>query len=123
MRDRGPLLPDVLLSVLGLLIGLGAGALFTLAHRSVVLLAVGLLAIGCLLAGLRLLSARRLPAIVATVGALGAIALLGLRGPGGSVVIQADALGWAWQIGAVAVAAVALAWPRAGTFGAATMER
>jgi hypothetical protein len=106
------LVPRFLLGVIGLLVGTAIGALFTLAHRDPVLLAVGLAAIGCLLAGLRLLSPGRGPAIAGAVGVIIAIAVLGLRGPGGSIVIQDDPSGWIWQLGAVAVAAVVVAWPR-----------
>jgi uncharacterized membrane protein YccC len=123
MPDRGPLGPDLVFAALGLVIGAGIGALFTLAHRSVPLLVIGLVAIGCLIAGMRLLSLRRLPAVAATVGVVAAIAVLGLRGPGGSVVIQDDALGWTWQLGAVAIAAVALAWPRITRVREDTMEQ
>lgn len=106
------MVPGVVLGVLGLLLGAAISALFTLAHRDPVLLGVGLAAIGCLLAGLRLLSPGRGPAVAGAVGVIIAIAVLGLRGPGGSIVIQDDPLGWIWQLGAVAVAAVVVAWPR-----------
>ena len=123
MPDRGPLGPDLVFAVLGLVIGGWIGALFTLAHRSVPMLIIGLVAIGCLIAGMRVLSLRRLPAIAATVGVVTAIAILGLRGPGGSIVIQDDVLGWIWQLGAVAIAAVALAWPRISRVRAGTMDQ
>lgn len=106
------MVPDLVLAAVGLVVGAWVGAVFTLAHRSVPLLVVGLLAVACLVAGMRMLSERRLPAIAATVGVLAAIGLLATRGPGGSVVVQDDALGWAWQLGVVLLAAVALAWPR-----------
>ena len=112
MQERGSLVPGFVLGILGLLVGTAISALFTLAHRDVVLLVVGLVAIGCLLAGLRLLAPSRGPAVAGAVGVILAIAVLGLRGPGGSIVIQDDLSGWVWQLGAVAVAAVVVAWPR-----------
>ena len=112
MTERGSFVPGFVLGIFGLLAGAAIGALFTLAHRDILLLVVGLVAIACLLAGLRLLSLGRGPAIAAAVGVIGAIAVLGLRGPGGSIVIQYDLLGWVLQLGAVAVAAIVVAWPR-----------
>ncbi len=122
MPDRGPLGPDLVFAALGLFIGGSIGALFTLAHRSVPMLVIGLVAVACLIGGMRLLSLRRLPAIASTIGVVTAIAVLGLRGPGGSIVIQDDVLGWTWQLGAVAIAAVALAWPRITRVREDTME-
>ena len=112
MVERGSVLTALVLGVLALIFGAGIGALFTLAHRDILLLIIGFATIACFLAGLRLVSPGRGPAIAATVGIIAAVAVLGLRGPGGSIVIQDDLLGWVWQLGAVAIAAVAVAWPR-----------
>lgn len=119
MRVGEPVVPDLALAAVGLGLGLWVGALFTLAHRDPVLLAVGLVAVAALLGGLRLGSTRRVPAIGGAVGIVVAIGVLAQRGPGGSIVVQNDTVGWVWQLGAVLVAAVVLAWPRIARAGSA----
>jgi N-acetyl-1-D-myo-inositol-2-amino-2-deoxy-alpha-D-glucopyranoside deacetylase len=110
-------------SVLGLVIGAFAGSVLTVAHRAttdVLGLTVpwGIIATvvitTALLAGLRLVFESRVVAACAAVGVLGAILLLSLGSPGGSVLVPDDAVGYVFLIAPVVIAGVVLAWPQDG---------
>jgi len=111
----------VVTSVLVLVVGVVVGTVGTIAHQSVMVvfgtrLPVGLvlasIAVACLLAGLRLVDRSRLFALLGALGVVAPIALFSVRGAGGSVIIPENATGIAWTIGAAAISAVAVAWPR-----------
>jgi hypothetical protein len=105
-------------TILAAVIGAFVGAVTTVLHRQWIVggiplgLIVAILLAGCLLAGFRFAFDSRLVAGGAALGALGATALLAVRGPGGSVLVVDDALGWTWSIAPTVIALVVLAWPR-----------
>jgi N-acetyl-1-D-myo-inositol-2-amino-2-deoxy-alpha-D-glucopyranoside deacetylase len=96
--------------------GLGAaiGLVGTIGHQYAapagILLSLG--AVAGLLIGLRLIFDGRAVPLAAAAGVLGAEAALALPGLGGSVLIPSNLLGYAWTLGPVIIAVVALGWPR-----------
>lgn len=120
----------VLGGVLALAIGLIVGLIATVNHQLVmtvvgarfpvgVVLALSLCA--ALLAGGRLYFSTRIVAGCAALGLLVVVTLLSGAGPGGSVLVPANASGWSWTIGSAVIAAVVLAWPRPGAVTRDTM--
>lgn len=108
-------------SALGLVIGAFAGTVLAVAHRATVdVLGVsvpwGIIATivitAALLVGLRLVFESRVVAACAAVGVLGAILLLSLGSPGGSVLVPDDVVGYVFLIAPVVIAAAVLAWPQ-----------
>jgi len=111
----------VLNLVLLLCVGAVFGMIGTVAHQSTLEvlsigvpwgIAVGLLGVTCLLAGIRLVTADRMPTLLAAIGVLAAIALFSFKSAGGSVLVPDNALGKVWVVAPVIIAAVVLAWPR-----------
>jgi N-acetyl-1-D-myo-inositol-2-amino-2-deoxy-alpha-D-glucopyranoside deacetylase len=89
---------------------------------------IALLACAALLVGGRLYFGTRVVAACAAVGLLAVVGLLSCQGPGGSVLVPADPIGWTWVIGTAAIAVLVIAWPRPGAAtrartGRATMGR
>lgn len=74
-------------------------------------LIVALAAFTALIIGLRLLSRTRIPALLATLGAIGTILLFAMEGAGGSVLVPNNLQGQIWLAGPIVIAAVVLAWP------------
>jgi len=109
---------SVIGTILAAVIGAFVGAVTTVLHRQWIVggiplgLLLAIVLAGCLLAGFRFAFDSRLVAGGAALGVLGATALLALRGPGGSVLVVNDALGWTWSIAPTLIALVVLAWPR-----------
>jgi N-acetyl-1-D-myo-inositol-2-amino-2-deoxy-alpha-D-glucopyranoside deacetylase len=108
-------------AALALLLGAFAGATLTLAHQATVTIAgvpvpwgvgAALAITAALVVGLRLLFPSRIPAVCAAVGLLGLSAILAVQSLGGSVIVPANAVGYAWTFGPVAICLIALAWPR-----------
>jgi len=107
--------------IAGALAAIGSGALgfvvgivLTFAHRlwtpwGVV---IALVLAAALIVGMRLATETRIPVVATTIGVLAATALLSLPGQGGSVLVAADAQGYAWAFGPTLVGLVATAWPR-----------
>ena len=83
---------------------------------------ISLTIVTAFLSGIRLIFGTRVVAGCAAIGLLLAIGVLSLTGPGGSVLVPANAPGWVWAYAPIAIAAVVLAWPKAGTFARATMD-
>ena len=113
------MLVRLLTAVLLGLVGIVFGALGTLVHTATVGtlhlpwgIVVALAALGCLLAGIRLLSTSRLYTVCAALGALIAIGVLSQKSFGGSVLITDSAIGWTWMGGTLAIALLAVGWPR-----------
>ncbi|MBC7403080.1 MAG: PIG-L family deacetylase [Microbacteriaceae bacterium] len=77
---------------------------------------VSLLVIASLLIGLRIVFSGRIVSGCAALGLLLAVGLLSVRSPGGSVLVPANAAGYALTYGSLVIAGVALAWPNFGTF-------
>lgn len=77
---------------------------------------VSLILITSLLVSLRIVFSGRAVAGCAAVGLLLAIGLLSARSTGGSVLVPANAAGYALTYGSLALAGLALAWPNFGTF-------
>lgn len=84
---------------------------------------VSLAIVAAFLGGIRIFFGTRAVAACAAIGLLLAVGILSLEGPGGSVLVPANPQGWMWAYGPVVIAAVVLAWPRAGTFARTTMGR
>ncbi len=105
---------------IALLVGIAAGASLTLIHQATVSVAdvpvptglvIGLLVLVALMLGLRLVFGTRWIAGAAALGALVAIGVLSLPSPGGSVLVPAGAVGYAWIFGPTLIAFVVLGWP------------
>ncbi|MHC5797209.1 PIG-L family deacetylase [Lacisediminihabitans sp. FW035] len=77
---------------------------------------VSLLIIASLLAGLRIVFSGRVVTGSAAVGLLVVIGLLSVKSTGGSVLVPANAAGYALTYGSLVIAGLALAWPKFGTF-------
>jgi len=107
----------VVVELLGLLVaavlGAAAGAVLTATHRQLPPwgLLLGLLIAALLVVGYRLAFGSRRHAAAAAVGLVAAAVVLAMPGPGGSVLVTDDALGYGWTFGLPLVAAVAIAWP------------
>jgi N-acetyl-1-D-myo-inositol-2-amino-2-deoxy-alpha-D-glucopyranoside deacetylase len=108
-------------SALALLLGAFVGAILTFAHQATTTIAgipvpwgivVALVITGALVGGFRLLFPTRIPALVAAIGLLGASALLAVHAFGGSVIVPANAAGYVWTFGPVAICLIVLVWPR-----------
>jgi N-acetyl-1-D-myo-inositol-2-amino-2-deoxy-alpha-D-glucopyranoside deacetylase len=111
----------VVTSLLSLLVGVAAGGICTVNHQLVLSVGavrfpigvvVSLAIVAALLIGSRIVFESRIPASLAAVGVLGALAILTLGGAGGSVLVPANPAGYTWTYGATIVVAVVLAWPR-----------
>jgi N-acetyl-1-D-myo-inositol-2-amino-2-deoxy-alpha-D-glucopyranoside deacetylase len=111
----------VVTSLLSLLVGVAAGGICTVNHQLVLSIGpvrfpigvvVSLAIVAALLIGSRIVFESRIPASLAAVGVLGALATLTLGGAGGSVLVPANPAGYTWTYGATIVVAVVLAWPR-----------
>lgn len=83
---------------------------------------VSLLVISSLLVGLRIVFSGRIVAGCAAVGLLLAVGLLSVRSTGGSVLVPANAAGYALTYGSLVIAGVALSWPNFGTFSRDKLE-
>lgn len=106
--------------------GAALGFLGTLGHQSVPPfgVAIALITVGLYLSGLRVWGGVRGPA---TAGAVGVGLLVGLMATvtDGSVLVPANAVGYAWLLGVAMIALVVLGWPsiqRAPRPAAASME-
>jgi hypothetical protein len=99
------------LSALG---GAVIGLVGSFAHQSLppvgIALAIGTVTL--FLTGLRVKFLTRGPAAFGAAGIAAVTLVLSSPGAGGSVVIAANPLGYAWSLGIVLVAFVVLAWPR-----------
>jgi len=73
--------------------------------------------------GLRLFFRTRIVAAFAAVGLLVAVSALSQTGPGGSVLIPANTIGYVWAYGPFVVSFLVLAWPQFGSASRATMVR
>lgn len=95
-------------------IGVVAGAVLTFTHRQLEPwgLVAGLVIVTALLLGFRLAFDGRRHAIAAGFGLVAAVAVFALLTPSGSVLVVADALGYAWVFGSALFALVVLTWPR-----------
>ena len=78
-------------------------------------LVVAVVAVALLLAALRTVLEPRAFTGAAAAGVVAAVGLLSLPGPGGSEVVLLEWPSLAWSVAAVAVGAVAVAWPRRRT--------
>ena len=77
---------------------------------------LSLLIITSLLVGLRFVFSGRAVTGCAALGLLVAIGLLSVRSTGGSVLVPANAAGYALTYGSLVIAGLVLAWPKFGTF-------
>ena len=101
-------------------VGLVYGTLGTVAHRHAWQvgdvsvpwgLVLALAGVAALLVGIRLVAGGRAAAAAAAVGVVGAVALLSLPGPGGSVLVAGDAIGTIWAVGPALIAVLVVGWP------------
>ncbi|MHB1171353.1 MAG: PIG-L family deacetylase [Lacisediminihabitans sp.] len=119
-KDQG-FVAQLMACLLAFVIGTLIGGLGTVNHQ--VQLTVGgadlwlgvvvsLAIVAALLVGLRLVFESRAAPGFAAMGVLGAIGLLSLAGPGGSVLVPANPAGYAWTFGPAIISLAVLAWPR-----------
>lgn len=73
---------------------------------------IALATVALFLSGLRAGGDDRGPALAGAIGIGGVSALLAAPGAGGSIVIPANAAGYAWTLGLALIALIVLAWPR-----------
>lgn len=101
--------------------GAAIGVLFTVAHRATMPIGgfdfpygivLGMVCAVGFLAAMRLLWDTRWPTIGGAIGLVAAILTLSFTGPGGSVIVSADAGGWTWLILPPVAALIAIVWPR-----------
>jgi hypothetical protein len=106
--------------LLAALLGAVYGAVATVGHRQSFTigevtipwgLVAALVGVAALLLGIRLVAGGRWAACAAGVGVVGAVALLSLPGPGGSVLIPSGLVGTIWSVGPVLIAVLIVAWP------------
>lgn len=106
---------------IALAVGLGVGLLGTIHHQSTLTLFGAALPLGAiaalliaaaLLVGVRLVFDHRVPSLSASLGIIAVLLVFAQPGPGGSVLIPADPVGYAWTFGTPFIAALVLAWPR-----------
>jgi len=109
----------VLACAIALLVGATVGALGTVNHQVTtdpfgipVGLLVGLVVVAALLVGARLVFDNRVVTGFSATGLLGVIGVLSLESAGGSVLVPASNLAYAWIYGSVLIAALVLAWPK-----------
>lgn len=122
----------VLTALIAVALGVAVGLIATVNHQLAAALfgqqvpvgvVVSLLVCAALLVGGRLYFGTRIVAACAALGLLVVVALFSGAGPGGSVLVPANPVGWTWVIGPAVIALIVLAWPRPGTFSRATMGR
>lgn len=108
--------------LLAFLVGGLIGVIGTVNHQ-IAIGVISLLLVAGFLAGLRLLFGVRAVAACAAVGML--IVLIAASGEslGGSVLIQANEVGFLWTYGVPVIALIVLAWPRAVRPARVTMEK
>jgi N-acetyl-1-D-myo-inositol-2-amino-2-deoxy-alpha-D-glucopyranoside deacetylase len=108
------LLSLIFAGVLALLVGGALGLLGTIGHQHAPPLGIllSLTAVAGLIVGLRMIYDGRLVPLLAAVGVIGVEAALAMPGMGGSVLIPSNVIGYAWTLGPVIIAVVALGWPR-----------
>ncbi|MFC0682256.1 PIG-L family deacetylase [Lysobacter korlensis] len=104
----------VVAGVLALALGAALGVLGTTGHQYVppIGILLSLTAVAGLIVGLRLIFDGRTVPLAAALGVIGAEAALAMPGMGGSVLIPSNGIGYAWTLGPVLIAVVALGWPR-----------
>jgi len=107
-------------AAIALAVGIAAGATLTIIHQSSLRvgdlvvptgLVAGLAVLLALILGLRLVFGTRVVPGAAALGALLAIAVLSLPSAGGSILVPAGLVGYAWIFGPTLIAVVVLAWP------------
>lgn len=101
----------------------GIVAVVGTANHQVALGAISLLLVAGFLTGLRLLFGVRAVAASAVVGMLIVLIVASGESLGGSVLIQANEVGFLWTYGVPVIALVVLAWPRAVRPARDTMEK
>ena len=115
----------VLAWVLAALVGAALGGITVVNHQFApqifgatppVGIIVSLLIIASLLIGLRIVFSGRMVAGCAALGLLLAVGLLSVRSTGGSVLVPANAAGYALTYGSLVIVGLVLAWPKFGTF-------
>ncbi len=101
-------------AVLALCLGAGAllGLIGTFTHQSLppVGVAIGLITITLFIVGLRVWGGVRAPAAAGSIG-VGLMSGLLATASGSSVLVPANAVGYAWLFGLATIAFLALAWP------------
>jgi N-acetyl-1-D-myo-inositol-2-amino-2-deoxy-alpha-D-glucopyranoside deacetylase len=111
--------------VLAAIVGAALGGIAVVNHQFAPLIfgitppvgiVASLLIITSLLAGLRIVFSGRVVTGSAAVGLLAVIGLLSVKSTGGSVLVPANAAGYALTYGSLVIAGLALAWPNFGTF-------
>jgi N-acetyl-1-D-myo-inositol-2-amino-2-deoxy-alpha-D-glucopyranoside deacetylase len=111
----------VVSSLIGFVVGLGVGAMLTVAHQASLMIAgvsvpygliTGIIIFASLLVGLRLIFGTRLIAGACGLGILIAVGVLSLQSGGGSILVPAGTAGYIWTAAPTVIALVVLGWPQ-----------
>ncbi|OUE09713.1 hypothetical protein CMsap09_12265 [Clavibacter michiganensis] len=78
-------------------------------------LVLALVTLACLLVAFRLVLVDRLHALCLGLGTVAAVAVLGTRGPSGSVLFPDDGLSQVWSLAPALLVAAVVVWPRFST--------
>lgn len=93
------------------------------ANHQIAFAAVSLLIAAGFVLGLRLLFGIRTVAVFAALGILLAVGVLSLRSAGGSVLVQANNVGYLWTYAVPLITLIVLAWPSARRPSGDTMKK
>lgn len=120
-RHWGEIGSTVAAVVLAMAVGLFVGGVASFTHRQWPIslaggrlplgLMVGALIVAATIVGLRLAFHSRVIALGGAAGVLTAVAVLASPGPGGTVVVIQDWVGWTWVLIPAVIAAVTVMWP------------
>ena len=118
--EQGTLV-KIVSSVIALVLGGFVGAMLTVTHQATT--QIGAIAVpwgiiaavvlaAALLVGLRLVFESRIVAGFAAIGLLGVVAVLSVKGAGGSILVPGNVAGYIWTFAPAVIALLVLAWPR-----------
>jgi N-acetyl-1-D-myo-inositol-2-amino-2-deoxy-alpha-D-glucopyranoside deacetylase len=108
-------------AAVGFVVGIGVGAMLTVAHQASAVVAgitvpygliAGIVIFASLLTGLRLIFGTRLIAGTCALGILIAVGVLSLQSGGGSILVPAGPAGYVWTAAPTVIALVVLGWPQ-----------
>ncbi|MCU1579144.1 MAG: N-acetyl-D-myo-inositol-2-amino-2-deoxy-alpha-D-glucopyranoside deacetylase [Rhodoglobus sp.] len=119
-------------SIIALALGAFVGVTLTVAHEATLLVAgvsvpwgiiAAVIITAGLLVGLRVVFDTRIVPACAAIGLIAASALLSLQSPGGTILVAASPIGYAWTFAPVIIGVVVLGWPQRRRAGKAAAPK